>query len=177
MVGLIHETLVVLHLVVKLFLDVVLHLVADQSASNLIGHVAQECEIVRCEVLIVLLVGHLKDTDRVIAKFNGDKKHIADNLVQLLVHGHVVTKLILDRLILRSLKVTSLTSIEDLTKHIWSLRFARERQRLAEPARNNFAEKLVLDAVVEEDRAALNVKQVAEHLDEARQVELKRVVE
>ena len=36
---------------------------------------------------------------------------------------------------------------------------------------------MIFDAIVEEDRAALDVEQVGEHLNEARQVELQRIVE
>lgn len=96
MVGLVHETLVVLDLVVELLLDVIFHLVANQSAGNLISNVAQQCEIIRGKVLVVLLVSNLENTNSVITKFDRDEKHISHYLVQLLVHSHVITKLLPD---------------------------------------------------------------------------------
>ena len=46
MIGLIHETLVVLGLVVKLFFDVVFHFVADESTGDFVGDLAQQREVV-----------------------------------------------------------------------------------------------------------------------------------
>ena len=45
-VGLVHQALVVLHLVVELLLDVILHLVGDQSAGYLVCDMAQQREVI-----------------------------------------------------------------------------------------------------------------------------------
>lgn len=91
-VGLIHEALVVLDLVVEFLLDVVLHFMADQATGDFVCNMAEQGEIVRREVLIVLLVSHLKYSNRMISELNWDEKNITHDLVQLLIHGHVVTK-------------------------------------------------------------------------------------
>eukprot|EP00353_Schmidingerella_taraikaensis_P018483 CAMPEP_0185607030 /NCGR_PEP_ID=MMETSP0436-20130131/5234_1 /TAXON_ID=626734 ORGANISM="Favella taraikaensis, Strain Fe Narragansett Bay" /NCGR_SAMPLE_ID=MMETSP0436 /ASSEMBLY_ACC=CAM_ASM_000390 /LENGTH=58 /DNA_ID=CAMNT_0028238845 /DNA_START=1086 /DNA_END=1262 /DNA_ORIENTATION=- len=57
---------------------------------------AQQSEVVGREILVVLLVGDLEDADRVISQFDRDQKNVTNNLVQLLVHGHVVTELVPD---------------------------------------------------------------------------------
>ena len=66
MIGLVHEAFVVLHLVVKLLLDVVFHLVRDESACDFIGYLAEKSEVVRREVLVSLLIGDFKNANCVI---------------------------------------------------------------------------------------------------------------
>ena len=66
-IGLVHESLVVLDLVVELFLYVVLHLVGNQAARDLIRHLADQREVIRGEVLVTLFVGDLEDSDGVVA--------------------------------------------------------------------------------------------------------------
>jgi hypothetical protein len=148
-IGLVHQTLVILDLVIKLLLDVVLHFMRDETTCDFIGNLAQQCEIIRCEVLIVFLVGDLKDSNRVIAKFYWNKKHIADNLMQLLVHSHVIPKFLPDILILGSFEMSSLPCIEDLAQHILTITF--EADRLSQPACDYFAEKGVFDSIVQEN--------------------------
>lgn len=97
--------------------------------------------------------------------------------MQLLVHCHVVPKLVSDRLILRPLEVPGLTSVENLAEHIVVFGLTWERQRLAKAASDNLAEQLILQAIVKEHRASLNIEQVGKHLYQAWQVELERVVE
>ena len=43
---LVHEALVVLDLVVELLLDVVFHLVRDESACDFIGYLAEKSEVI-----------------------------------------------------------------------------------------------------------------------------------
>ena len=45
-VGLVHEALVVLNLVIELLLDVVFHLVRDQPACNLVCDMTQQSEVI-----------------------------------------------------------------------------------------------------------------------------------
>ena len=71
----------------------------------------------------------------------------------------------------------SLACVEDLAEHIVVFRLTREGQRLAKAACDHFAEELIFEAIVQEDRASFDIEQVREHLYEARQVELERVVE
>lgn len=73
------------------------------------------------------------------------------------------------------LDVAELAGIENSSKDAWRLSF--ERNRFSEPPGDDLAVELVLDAVVEEDGTAFDLEQVAEHLDEAREVELDVVVE
>ena len=42
----------------------------------------------------MLFVGHFKDADGMVAELDRDKEDVADHLVQLLVHGHVVAQLV-----------------------------------------------------------------------------------
>ena len=70
-----------------------------------------------------------------------------------------------------------LTSVENLAEHIVVFGLTWERQRLAKAASDNLAEELILQAIVKEHRASLNIEQVGKHLDQAWQVELERVVE
>ena len=85
--------------------------------------------------------------------------------MQLLVHGHVVPKLVSDRLILRPLEVPGLTSVENLAEHIVVFGLTWERQRFAKAASDNLAEELILQAIVKEHRASLNIEQVGKHFD------------
>jgi len=96
MVSLVHEALVIFDLFVKLLLDIVFHLMRDEPAGDLVSDMAQQSEVVGREILVVLLVGDLEDADRVISQFDRDQKNVTNNLVQLLVHGHVVTELVPD---------------------------------------------------------------------------------
>ena len=73
------------------------------------------------------------------------------------------------------LDVAELAGIENSSKDAGRLSF--ERNRFSEPPGDDLAVELVLDAVVEEDGTAFDLEQVAEHLDEAREVELDVVVE
>ena len=99
--------------------------------------------------------------------------------MELLVHGHVVAELFPHVLIHRLLEVPRLSRIEDLAEDVLPIlrRLSLETDRLSKPSSDDFAEELIFDAIVEEDRAALDVEQVGEHLDEARQVELQSIVE
>ena len=73
--------------------------------------------------------------------------------MQLLIHGHVVTELFSHSLIHRLLEMSSLSRIEYLTKDVlsigWSL--SRETYRLTKSPRNDLTEKLIFDAVIQED--------------------------
>ena len=67
MIGLVHEAFVILDLIIKLFLNIVLHLVRYQPACNFIRHLTQKREVIRSEVLIALFICDFKDADRVVA--------------------------------------------------------------------------------------------------------------
>ena len=67
MIGLIHEALVVLDLVVELLLDVVFHLVRDESACDFIGHLAEKSEVIGCKILVSLLIGDFKNADSMVS--------------------------------------------------------------------------------------------------------------
>ena len=151
MVSLVHEPLVVLDLVVEFLLDVVLHLVRDQATRNLICNLAEEGEVVGCEVLTALLVGHFEDADGVVAQFDRDQQHVAHYLVQLLIHGEILAKLFTHRLVLCALEVPRLTRIEYLAEDVGAVAFALETHWLAQTAGDDLAKELVFDAVVEED--------------------------
>ena len=160
MIRLIHKTLVVLDLVVKLFLNVVLHLVGDQSTSDLICHLAQQSEIVGGKVLVSLLVGDLEDTDSMVAELDGDEEDVTDYLMQLLIHRHVFTKFLPNVFILRSLKVPSLPRVEHLAEDIWLITLTLEANRFTQSACNDFAEQLVFDSIVKEDGAPFYIEQI-----------------
>ena len=112
---------------------------------------AEEREIIGREVLVVLLVGDLEDTDSVIAEFDRNEKHVTHYLVQLLVHRHVITQLVSDILVLRPLEMPRLPSVEDLAEDVGAIGLALEGERLAQPASDDLAEQLVFDAIIEED--------------------------
>lgn len=151
MVRLIHEALVVLDLVVKLFLYVVLHLVGDQTRCNLISHLAQQSEVIRREVLVSFFVCHFEHADCVIAQFDWNEQHVADYLVQLLVHCHVVAQLFSNTLVLCAFEMPGLSSVENLAENIRTLALLSwETDWLTQSACDHFAEQLVLNAVIEE---------------------------
>ena len=148
----------------------------DKTAGNLICNLAQKREVIGGEVLITFLVGYLKDTDCMVSKLNRDEKNVAYDLMQLLVHSHVFAKLISDVLVLGSLEMSGLSRVEYLTQHIWLVTFSLEAHRLSQSASDDFAEKLILDSIVEEYRAALNVEQIGKHFNQTWQIELKRII-
>ena len=110
----VHQALVPPGLLVELLLNVVLHLVRYESACNFVGHLTDEGEVVGGKVLVPLLVGHFKDPNRMVAQLYGDQQHVSHHLVQLLIHSHVLTKLLFDFVIRRSLEVPCLACVEDL---------------------------------------------------------------
>ena len=160
MIRLIHQTLIVLDLVIELFLDVVLHLVGDQSTCDLICHLAQQSEIVGGKVLVSLLVGDLEDTDSMISKLDGNEEDVTDYLMQLLIHRHVFTKFLPNIFILRSLKVPSLPRVEHLAEDIWLITLTLEANRFTQSTCNDFAEQLVFDSIVKEDGAPFYIEQI-----------------
>ena len=162
MIGLIHEAFVVLYLIIKLFLNIVLHLVRYQPACNLIRHLAQQREVIRCEVLITLFICDFKDTYCMITKLDWNEKYIANDLMKLLVHGHVISEFISHVFIHSFLEVSRLSCIEYLTEHVLPIiwRFPLETHRLPQPACNHFAEQLIFDTIVKENRATFDVKQI-----------------
>ena len=46
MISLVHQTLVILHLVIELFLYIVLHFMGDETTGDLIGNLAEQCEVI-----------------------------------------------------------------------------------------------------------------------------------
>ena len=108
-----------------------------------------------------------------ISELNWDQKHVSHDLMQLLIHGHVLAKLIPHTLILCSFKVTRLARVEHLTENVRVVALSLEADWLSQAPRNHFTEELIFDTVVQEDRAALDVQQVRKHLYQPRQVKLK----
>ena len=145
---LVHESFVVFDLVIKLFLDVVLHLVGDESACNFISNLADQREVVRGKVLVTFFVGDLEDTYCMVAKLDWDKKDIPHDLMQLLVHCHILAKLLPHTFVLRPLKVSGLSSVKDLAENIRLVTLSFERDWLSQSASDHFAEKLVFHSVV-----------------------------
>ena len=156
-VCLVHEPFVILHLVVELLLDVVFHLVRYEPAGNLIGHLAEQSEIIWGKVLITLFVCNLKYTDGMISKLDWDQEHISYDLMQLLVHRHVLAELIPHIIILSSFEVTRLARVKHLTENVGIIALSLEADWFSQAPRNNFTEKLIFDTVIQEDRAALDV--------------------
>ena len=62
MIALIHQSLEILGLLIEFLLDVVLHLMGDETTCNLICNLTDESEVIRCKILIGLLVGYFKYT-------------------------------------------------------------------------------------------------------------------
>ena len=83
--------------------------------------------------------------------------------MQLLIHSHVLTKFIPHTIILSSFEVTSLASVEYLAEDVGIIAFSLEAYWLAQAPRDNFAEKLIFDTIVQEDRAAFHIQQVRKH--------------
>ena len=151
MICLIHETFIILDLIIKLFLDIVLHLVRYEPACNLVGHLAEESEVIGREILIALFIGHFKDTDCMVTKLYWNEKYIANWLMKLLVHGDIViTKLFSHALIHSFLKVSRLSCIEDLAEYVLSViwRLSLETHGLSESSRDHFTEQLIFDTIV-----------------------------
>ena len=92
-----------------------------------------------------------------VTKLDWNEKDVADDLMQLLIHGHIVAKLFPDILILCTLEMASLSRVKDLAEHIRPFTVSLEANWLSKAASDNFAEELVLDAIVEEHRAAFNI--------------------
>ena len=132
-VGLIHEALVVLDLVVELLLDVVFHLVRDESARDFIGHLAEKSEVIGCEILVSFLIGDFKNANSMVSQLNWNEQNIAHDLVELLIHGHVVTELFPHVFIHRLLEVPRLSRIEDLAEDVLPIlrRLPLETDRLS----------------------------------------------
>ena len=95
----------------------------------------------------MFFVGHFKHSDCVVAKLDRDEKHVTDYLMQLLIHREIVAELFPDAIIHSSLKMSSLSSVEHLAKHIF--RLPLKADGFAQPTRNHLAEKSVFDAVIE----------------------------
>ena len=93
-----------------------------------------------------------------IAKFDRNEKHIANDLVKLLIHCHVVTKLFSDWLILRPLEVSCLTCVENLAKNVLRLTFTLEANWFTKTSRDNLTEELVFYSIVQEDGTSLHIK-------------------
>ena len=93
MVSLIHQSFEILDLFVVLLLNIVLHLMRNEATCDLISHLAQKREVIRCKVLVSFFVSNLKDTDSMIAKLYWNEEDVPHYLMQLLVHGHVIAKL------------------------------------------------------------------------------------
>ena len=70
MIALIHQSLEILGLLIEFLLDVVLHLVGDETTSNFICNLTDESEVIRCKILIGLLVGNFKNTYCMTTKFD-----------------------------------------------------------------------------------------------------------
>ena len=133
MICLIHEALVVLDLVVELLLDVVFHLVRDESARDFIGHLAEKSEVIRCEILITFLIGDFKNANSMVSQLYRNEQNISHDLVELLIHGHVVTELFPHVFIHCLLEVPRLSRIEDLAEDVLSVlrRLSLETDRLS----------------------------------------------
>lgn len=80
-----HQAFEVLELIIEFFLNVVLHLVRDESARYLFTDLRNYSEVVCREVLIAFLVGDFKTADCMVAELDRDEKDISDDLVQALV--------------------------------------------------------------------------------------------
>ena len=93
MVRLVHQSFEILDLFVVLLLDVILHLMRDKATCDFISHLAQKSEVIRCEVLVSFLIGDLKDSNRMIPKLDWNKEDVPHDLMQFLIHGHVIAKL------------------------------------------------------------------------------------
>ena len=157
---LVHKPLVILNLIVKLLLDVVFHLMRYESAGDFIGHLAQQSEVIRGKVLITLFVRDFEHSNGMISKLDWYQKHISHDLMQLLIHGHVLSKFIPHIIILSSFKVPSLASIKHLAEYVGIVALSLEADWLSQAPCNNFTEKLIFDTIVQEDRAALYIQQV-----------------
>ena len=158
MVRLVHQSFEILDLFVVLLLDVILHLMRDKATCDLISHLAQKSEVIRCEVLVSFLIGNLKDSNSMIAKLDWNEEDIPHDLMQFLIHGHVITKLFTNRLVLSSFEMPGLTCVEDLAEDVWLITLSLEAHWLTQATCDDLAKQLVFDTIVEEDRASFNVE-------------------
>ena len=97
----------------------------------------------------MFLVCHLENTDRVVPQFNWHEKHIANDLMQLLVHGEVVAELISHSFIYSPFEMSGLSRIENLAEYI--LGVSLETDWFSQSARDNFAEKSIFHAIIQEN--------------------------
>ncbi len=118
----------------------------------------------------MLFIRYLENTDRMVAKFNGHEKHIANDLMQLLVHDEIVAKLISHRLISSSFEMSSLSRIENLTEHI--LGVSLETDWFSQSTCDDLTEKGIFHAIIQENWTSLHIKQVAQHFNQSWQVKL-----
>lgn len=80
-VTLIHEAFVVLEFIIELLLDVVLHLMWDQTTCNLFANLGHQSKVIRCEVLIAFFICHFKASNCVVAELYWNEQHIFDDLM------------------------------------------------------------------------------------------------
>ena len=120
----------------------------NETAGNFIGHLTEQSEIVGGEVLIAFLVRDFKHTNCMVSELDRDQKHVSNDLMQLLVHGHVLAELIPHTLILCSFKVARLARIEHLTENVGVVALSLEADWLSQAPRNHFTEELIFDAIV-----------------------------
>ena len=95
--------------------------------------------------------------------------------MQLGVQLHILTQLLL---ICRTVTVFDmywLPRIENCTQEIRSISF--KRYGFSKSPCNYFTVQLILDAIIQEDRASFNFKQITHHLDKPWQIKLNVIVE
>ena len=103
--------------------------------------------------MIALFIRNFKDTNRMVAELDRDQKDVADDLMQLLIHSHVVAELVAHTLIHGFLEVARLPRVEHLAEDVLAIGrgLALKANRLPQAASDNLAEKLVFDAIVKKD--------------------------
>ena len=110
-----------------------------------------------------------------VTKFDRHKKDVLDNLVEFLIHSVIFFELSLHALQVGPLVVFWLSRVENTADYVVAA--SREADRISQAPSYYFAEQLVLDSIVKENRTTFNIHEVGEHLYQPRQVELKTVVE
>ena len=172
---LIHQTFNVFQFFITFFLDVVFHFVRDQPVWNLVSYWLQHGNVIRCEILDFLFVGHFKASDSIIAEFDWHNQGIPCHSMQLLIKILIFTHLLNRLWSLTILDINWLAKVEHLAQYIWLLSI--KLYRFSQPTSYDLAVQLIFDAIVQEDAAPFDFQEVGDQLNESWQIVLYVVVE